>query len=142
MTECVFCKIVNKEVPASVVYEDEELLAFKDINPLDKVHLLIIPKEHIESLLTCNPSNKNILAKMLLLAPKLASKYGLKGFRTMINSGKEGGQEVFHIHFHMYGGSENLAKVIFLLNFHFHHTCENEYGILLVRLLFLNLSSF
>ena len=111
MTECVFCKIVNKEVPASVVYEDEELLAFKDINPLDKVHLLIIPKEHIESLLTCNPSNKNILAKMLLLAPKLASKYGLKGFRTMINSGKEGGQEVFHIHFHMYGGSENLAKI-------------------------------
>ena len=86
-------------------------MAFKDINPIDKVHLLIIPKQHIESLLTCDSVHKDILAKMLLLAPKLALELGLKGFRTMINSGKEGGQEVFHIHFHVYGGSERLAKI-------------------------------
>jgi|TARA_B100001094_G_scaffold5802_1_gene5172 histidine triad (HIT) family protein len=111
MDDCIFCKIVKKEIPASIVYEDDELMAFKDINPIDKVHLLIIPKQHIESLLICDPMHKDILSKMLLLAPKLAIEFGLKGFRTMINSGKEGGQEVFHIHFHVYGGSERLAKI-------------------------------
>ena len=111
MTECIFCKIVDKKIPASIVYEDKQLLAFKDINPLDNVHLLIIPKKHIENLLKCDDTHKEILAKMLLLAPKLALENGLKGFRTMINSGKEGGQEVFHIHFHIYGGSEKLVKI-------------------------------
>ena len=111
MNNCIFCKIVSKEVPSSIVYEDEELLAFNDINPIDKVHILIIPKEHIDSLLTCETKHSDVMSKMLLLAPKLAKNNGLKGFRTMINTGKEGGQEVFHIHFHMYGGSEHLVRI-------------------------------
>lgn len=111
MENCIFCKIVKKEIPASIVYEDAELLAFKDINPIDKVHLLIIPKEHIENLFYCNEEHKELLSKMMLLAPKLAKESGLVGFRTMINTGEKGGQEVFHIHFHVYGGSEKLAKI-------------------------------
>ena len=111
MENCIFCKIVKKEIPASIVYEDAELLAFKDINPIDKVHLLIIPKKHIENLFYCNEEHKELLSKMLLLAPKLAKENGLEGFRTMINTGEKGGQEVFHIHFHVYGGSEKLAKI-------------------------------
>ena len=108
---CIFCKIVKKEIPASIIFEDEELIAFKDINPIDKVHLLIIPKNHIENLFTCEAKHKELLSKMLLLAPKLAKENGLEGFRVMINSGEKGGQEVFHIHFHVYGGSEKLAKI-------------------------------
>jgi len=111
MEDCIFCKIYEKKIQSTIIYEDEELLAFKDINPIDKVHFLIIPKLHIESLIECNEEHQGILSKMLLLAPKLAKNHGLRGFRTMINSGKEGGQEVFHIHFHVYGGSEKLAKL-------------------------------
>ena len=111
MTDCIFCKIAEKEIPSLIVYEDEDLLAFKDINPIDKVHILIIPKEHIDNLSGCNQNHQNILSKMLLLAPKLAKENHLKGFRIMINTGKEGGQEVFHMHFHMYGGSEQLVKI-------------------------------
>ena len=111
MNDCIFCKIAQKKIPSTIVYEDKEMLAFKDINPIDKVHFLIIPKEHIVNLIECNLDHQDILSKMLLLAPKLAKEFGLKGFRTMINSGKEGGQEVFHIHFHVYGGSKKLAKL-------------------------------
>ena len=111
MSDCIFCKIINKEIPASVVYEDDDFLAFKDINPIDKVHILIIPKNHIESLIQCDKKNELMLGKMLLLGKKIAQDQGLKGYRTMINSGAEGGQEVFHIHFHIYGGSAKLAKI-------------------------------
>ena len=111
MDDCIFCQIAQKKIPATIIYEDQDLLAFKDINPIDKVHFLIIPKEHIVNLIECNEGHQSILSKMLLLAPKLSKEHGLSGFRTMINSGKEGGQEVFHIHFHVYGGSEKLAKL-------------------------------
>ena len=111
MDNCLFCKISQKEIPSTIIYEDEEMLAFKDINPIDKVHFLIIPKEHRVNLMECNLDHQNILSKMLLLAPKLAKESNLKGFRVMINSGKSGGQEVFHIHFHVFGGSKKLAKL-------------------------------
>ena len=111
MNDCIFCQIVKKKISASIIYEDKYLLAFKDINPIDKIHFLNIQKKHIVNLMECKDRHKDILSKMLLLAPKLAIESGLKGFRTMINSGKEGGQEVFHIHFHVYGGSEKLAKL-------------------------------
>jgi histidine triad (HIT) family protein len=111
MKDCIFCKIINKDIPASIIYEDQEYLAFKDINPIDKVHILIIPKIHIENLIECDETHQMMLGKMLLLGSKLANKLGLKGYRTMINSGVEGGQEVFHIHFHVYGGSKTLAKI-------------------------------
>lgn len=111
MSDCIFCKIINQEISASVIYEDDDFLAFKDINPIDKVHILIIPKDHIESLIQCDEKNEVMLGKMLLLGKKIAQDQGLKGYRTMINSGSEGGQEVFHIHFHIYGGSAKLAKI-------------------------------
>ncbi|MDA1338665.1 MAG: histidine triad nucleotide-binding protein [Methylophilales bacterium] len=111
MTDCIFCKIVKKDIPAKIIYEDEEFLVFNDIKPIDKVHFLIIPKTHIESLLECDETNLEMLGKMLLLGKNLAHQHGLRGFRTMINSGAEGGQEVFHIHIHVYGGSEKLAKI-------------------------------
>ena len=90
---------------------ESKSIAFHDVHPIDKVHFLITPKKHIENLMACNESDKDIISNMLLLAPKLAKDLGLKGFRTMINSGVEGGQEVFHMHFHVYGGSSKLAKI-------------------------------
>ena len=113
MTSCIFCKIVNKELPATIVYEDNEFLAFNDINPIDKVHILIIPKQHIENLISAekNGVDSEIFGRMLMLGTKLAKESGLEGFRTMINSGVSGVQEVFHIHFHVYGGSSQLKKI-------------------------------
>ena len=109
--ETVFSQIIAKKKSAEIIYEDDDVIAFKDINPIDKVHLLIIPKKHIENLFSCEKKHNELLSKMLLLAPKLAKENGLEGFRVMINSGEKGGQEVFHIHFHVYGGSEKIAKI-------------------------------
>jgi len=108
--DCIFCKIVKGDIPATKIYEDDELLAFNDIRPLAPVHFLIIPKVHIESLASCDDSHQALLGKMLLLAPKLAKAQGLKGFRSMMNTGREGGQEVFHIHLHAFGGGDTLPK--------------------------------
>ena len=110
MSDCLFCKIVNGEIPAKLIYEDAEIIAFHDIRPISPVHFLIVPKQHIESLASCNTEHQQLLGKMLLLAPKLAAEQGLKGFRTMINTGREGGQEVFHILIHVFGGGNTLPK--------------------------------
>ena len=115
MDNCIFCKIVAGQIPASVVYEDEDVLAFKDINPAAPVHLLLIPKKHLSSLSDCTGEHVAILGKLLSLAPSLAEEYGVAvktdddgkrsgGFKTLINSGPDGGQEVYHLHLHMYGG--------------------------------------
>ncbi|MEO6118700.1 MAG: histidine triad nucleotide-binding protein [Methylotenera sp.] len=109
-TDCIFCKIVNGSIPSKKIYEDDEVIAFNDIRPLAKVHFLIVPKLHVESLASCDIQHQHLLSKMLLLAPKLAQEQGLTGFRTMINTGADGGQEVFHIHFHVFGGSDKLPK--------------------------------
>jgi histidine triad (HIT) family protein len=98
-----------------VVYEDDQLMAFKDINPAAPVHLLVIPKIHVPTLSETNASHVELLGKMLALAPRLAAEHGCAvtydadgnpggGFKTMINSGPDGGQEVYHLHLHMYGG--------------------------------------
>jgi histidine triad (HIT) family protein len=108
--DCIFCKIIEGKIPSKKLYEDDDVLVFNDINPLAKVHFLIIPKQHIESLASCTEENVRLLSKITLLAPKLAAEQGLTGFRTMINTGKSGGQEVFHLHYHVYGGSEHLPK--------------------------------
>lgn len=108
---CIFCKIVDGSIPSKKIFENDELIAFHDIHPIDKIHFLITPKKHIENLIACSEADKETLSNMLLLAPQLAKELGLKGFRTMINSGVEGGQEVFHMHFHVYGGSSKLAKI-------------------------------
>ncbi|MES3024043.1 MAG: histidine triad nucleotide-binding protein [Pseudomonadota bacterium] len=115
MTDCLFCKIAAKQIPATIVYEDEQLLAFKDINPAAPVHLLVIPKLHVATLSDCDAGHTALLGKMLALAPKLAAEHGCAvsydadgtpggGYKTLINSGPDGGQEVYHLHLHMYGG--------------------------------------
>ncbi len=107
---CIFCKIISGEISSKKIFEDGDLMVFHDIHPIAPVHFLIIPKVHIESLSHAEAMHQNLLGKMLLLAPKLASELGLKGFRTMINTGREGGQEVFHFHVHVFGGGANLPK--------------------------------
>jgi len=111
MTDCIFCKIVAGTIPSKKLYEDDELIAFHDIHPIAPVHFLLVPRLHVASLVDCGVEHKDLLAKMLLLAPKLAAEQGLvAGFRTMINSGSGGGQEVFHIHFHVFGGGATIPK--------------------------------
>src|SRR4030067_1139408 len=104
MTDCVFCKKAGGEIPCRKVYEDDEVLAFHDINPAAPVHFMLIPKLHLASLTEAEDAHASLLGRMLLLAPRLAREQGLEnGFRTVINTGKGGGQEVFHFHIHIIG---------------------------------------
>lgn len=106
MDDCVFCKIVRGDIPCRKVYDDGELLAFHDIHPVAQVHIMLIPKLHLASLMEADDNHEALLGRMLLLAPKLAKEQGLSnGFRTVINTGKGGGQEVFHLHIHIIGGN-------------------------------------
>ncbi|MDO8412196.1 MAG: histidine triad nucleotide-binding protein [Gallionellaceae bacterium] len=105
MSDCIFCKIVRGEIPCRKVYEDDELFAFHDIHPVAPVHFMLIPKLHLASLQEVNGSHAVLLGKMLVLAAQLATEQGLDdGFRTVINTGRGGGQEVFHLHIHIIGG--------------------------------------
>jgi histidine triad (HIT) family protein len=111
MSDCIFCKIVAGDIPSSKVYEDDEVLAFHDIHPFARVHFLIIPKMHIATLSDCSAGHQSLLGKILLLAPRLASEQGLdSGFKTLINTGRGGGQEVFHIHVHVFGGGDPVKR--------------------------------
>ena len=102
---CLFCKIASGEIPSKKIYEDEDVFVFHDIHPVAPVHFMLIPKLHLSSLLEANETHSALLGKMLVLAPTLAKEQGLhQGFRTVINSGKGGGQEVFHLHIHVIGG--------------------------------------
>lgn len=110
MTNCIFCKIASKQIPSKTVYEDDDVIAFHDINPAAPVHFLIVPKQHIDSLSHCDESHSALLGKMMLLAPKLAQELGCGfdtgagGFKTLFNTGPDGGQEVYHLHLHVIGG--------------------------------------
>jgi histidine triad (HIT) family protein len=105
MSDCLFCKIVRGEIPCRKVYEDDEVLAFDDIRPVAPVHFMLIPKQHLDSLMQAEDAHAALLGKMLLLASRLAKEQGLDhGFRTVINTGRGGGQEVFHFHIHVIGG--------------------------------------
>lgn len=105
MDNCLFCKIVRGEIPCRMLYEDDEILAFHDINPVAPVHFMLIPKTHLGSLVETADEHAALLGRMLVLAPRLASEQGLtNGFRTVINTGKGGGQEIFHLHMHIIGG--------------------------------------
>ena len=107
MSDCLFCKIMRGEISCNKVYEDDDVLAFHDINPIAPVHFMLIPKQHISSLADAEEAHAALLGKMLLLAPKLAKEQGLdNGFRTVINTGEGGGQEVFHLHIHIIGGGK------------------------------------
>jgi histidine triad (HIT) family protein len=108
--DCIFCKIAKGEIPSKKIFEDDDFIVFHDIKPIAPVHFLIVPKAHIESLLDAQANHQALLGKALLMAPKLALEQGLKGFRTMINTGREGGQEVFHLHIHVFGGGTDLPR--------------------------------
>jgi histidine triad (HIT) family protein len=106
MKDCIFCKIINKEIPASIVYEDERIIAFDDINPQAPVHILLIPKEHFPSLNEIPEGKKDVLSHLLFKAREIAQEkeIGEKGYRIVLNTGRESGQDVLHIHFHLLGG--------------------------------------
>ena len=107
MDDCIFCKIIRGEIPSRKVYEDDDAYAFHDIHPAAPVHLLLIPKLHIDSLAAADESHTALLGKLLLLAPKLAKQHGLDtGFKTAIHTGRDGGQVVFHLHLHIIGGGK------------------------------------
>jgi histidine triad (HIT) family protein len=105
MSDCLFCKIAAGEIPSETVYEDDQVIVFKDLYPKAAVHLLVVPREHIESLKEMDASHDALMAHMMRLLPKLAEDQGLDtGFRTIINTGPGGGQEIFHLHIHLLGG--------------------------------------
>ena len=103
---CLFCKIINKEIEANIVYEDKDVLAFKDIHPQAPVHILIIPKQHIEKISDLDEQKKNIVSNLILTANSLArdNKIDKQGYRLVFNCGADAGQLVFHIHLHLLGG--------------------------------------
>jgi histidine triad (HIT) family protein len=111
--DCIFCKIIANVIPASRVYEDDEVLVFKDIHPAAPVHLLVIPKRHITGLSAVQPADQQVLGKMMLVASQVAREASsTDGFRTIINDGRVGRQDVFHLHMHVLGGPEPLGRMI------------------------------
>lgn len=116
MADTVFSKIIRKEIPADIVYEDDEVLCFKDIHPIAPVHILIIPKKPIESIAKMEDGDERIVGKMFLVARNIARdlKISEKGYKLLIRVGRDGGQEVPHLHLHLLGGarlSENIHPV-------------------------------
>lgn len=113
MSDCIFCKIINKEIPSEIIYEDDQVVAFKDINPLAPVHLLAIPKKHRESLQQCSQEDESLLGHLLIVARQLAQKFGVSesGYRVVTNIGEDGGQVVKHLHFHVLGGKTLGTKI-------------------------------
>jgi histidine triad (HIT) family protein len=103
---CLFCKVASGEIPATIVHEDDHLVAFRDINPQAPIHILVIPREHIASLDAAGDQHADLLGRMLLVARDLARSEGIAedGYRTVLNVGADGGQTVHHIHMHVLGG--------------------------------------
>ena len=115
MEDCIFCKIAKKELPSTLVFENERIMVFKDIHPAAPVHLLIIPKKHIPTLSHCSEDDAALLGEMMALIPKLAREEGIAvsgtetgtpqgGFRVVVNTGPDGKQDVYHMHIHLMGG--------------------------------------
>jgi len=113
MENCIFCKIINKEIPARIVYEDENVLAFEDINPAAPVHVLVVPKKHFNDLNDLNELDAEITGNIFLIIKRLASEFGVaaSGYRVVVNCGPDSGQEVAHLHYHILGGKK-LGKNI------------------------------
>jgi histidine triad (HIT) family protein len=106
MADCLFCKIIKREIPSSIVFEDDHLIAFNDINPHAPTHVLIVPKRHIATLNDLTPSDDGIVGEMIRRAAALANDRGIasSGYRTVFNTNRAAGQTVFHIHLHLLGG--------------------------------------
>ncbi len=105
---CVFCQIISGKIPSDIVYQDEEITAFRDIEPQAPVHILIVPKKHIGALGDISHEDATIIGEMTLVANKLAEQEGIsqRGYRVVVNSGPEGGQAVSHLHMHLLGGRQ------------------------------------
>ena len=104
MAECLFCRIAAGEIPATKRFEDDQIIAFDDIHPKSPIHILVVPKKHLTSLATANPEDAQLLGHLLLTVQQLAKENGLDGFKTVINTGRSGGQVVDHLHVHLLGG--------------------------------------
>ena len=114
MEDCVFCKIIKGEIPSNKVYEDEEILAFKDIEPAAPIHILVIPKKHISSLIEVKENEIELIGKIYKTINKIAKEQGFadEGYRVISNCGINGGQEVPHLHFHIIGGKKLGDKIV------------------------------
>ena len=114
MDDCIFCKIIKGEIPSKKVYEDEEFLAFHDINPAAPIHILVIPKKHISMLTELKEEDEQLMGKMFTIINKIAKQEGFEkeGYRVIVNCGKDSGQEVMHIHFHVLGGTKLGEKIV------------------------------
>ncbi len=111
--DCIFCRIVRDDLPSRRVFEDDDMIAFHDIRPIAAVHFLIIPRLHVVSLAHCGEAHAPLLGRMLSKASTLAREQGLAdGFRTIINTGRGGGQEVYHLHIHIVGGPRPLGAML------------------------------
>ncbi|WP_018084675.1 histidine triad nucleotide-binding protein [Desulfurispora thermophila] len=107
MQDCIFCKIINREIPAEIVYETDSVLVFKDIRPAAPVHLLLIPKKHIPTFFDLEPADAALMGELQMAATEVARRLGLQnGFRLVSNTGRDAGQLVFHIHYHLLAGRE------------------------------------
>jgi histidine triad (HIT) family protein len=113
MDNCIFCRIVKGELPSTRIYEDDEIVAFNDINPIAPVHFMLVPRKHIASLAEAAPEDAGVLGRMLVLAGPLAKQQGSPdGFRTIINTGRIGRQDVMHLHIHVIGGPNPLGAMM------------------------------
>lgn len=108
MQDCIFCKIAQKEIPSDIVFEDDKVVAFRDLNPQAPVHILLIPRQHFDNLLAFEPSDSELLGHLYLSATQIAKQEGVAedGFRIVTNCNKRGGQEVNHVHLHLLGGRD------------------------------------
>lgn len=114
MEDCIFCKIINGEIPTNKVYEDDNVLAFEDINPQMPVHILVIPKKHIESIAQLKENDELLVGKLFTAINKIAHEKGIaeQGFRVISNCGEDAGQTVKHLHFHILAGNKMSEKII------------------------------
>jgi histidine triad (HIT) family protein len=111
--DCIFCKIVAGAIPCRKVYEDDDMLAFHDINPVAPVHFMIVPKDHVDSLAEATDAHAPVLGRMMAMAGRLARGEGARdGFRTIVNTGRVGRQDVYHLHIHIIGGPDPLPRMI------------------------------
>jgi len=114
MEDCVFCGIIDKKIPSTIVYEDDKVIAFNDIKPVAPVHVIIVPKKHIASINDLTPEDAPVLGDIHLAAKKIAEKVGVaeKGYRLINNCGADAGQTVFHLHYHLIGGINMGSRLI------------------------------
>ena len=114
MQDCIFCKIINRDIPSDIIYEDEEILAFKDINPVAPVHIIFIPKKHICCINMLEDDDANLIGKIFIKIKEVAKQLGIadNGYRIINNCGDDAGQTVKHIHFHIIGGRNLGLKLI------------------------------